>query len=1232
MALSYKNDENSDDRLNPAELNEREQITGTRAGEDTSQKNTTVASSNTPASIDQSAEDIRDQEENSYYNQSSNPTATAGKSRLKGAGRFLKRKSILTTVIALFIGGFGGFMVLFSPSLAVVHMKEVLMDDLNDQVTAMDVRGSSVFRSKFKSLGKPLSSCKLIKVRCGLKGMTDRQIRNFRNAGIDVETIGDKKFGKTGIKSLTFTDDSGKKIRVASPADFNKFSIDRSIRAQLRRAYNPRFMSLSDSVMGKIRMLGSFKFSKHDRLGDDPKQFDENMKRAIDGDYDVSIDSERATSGEDATEEEKQRNAAANAELEKQTELLKGSTGFSGVLKGFGKGIGVTGTIDSACTLRSLSMGVEAGAKVIRAKQLAEFSMVFMVFADSVKAGTATVEQSDYINSKLSAIDNQATVVNETSPVVNGKAQAVDNPNYGKNAYDSAGMRTAMYNDAPSLSASDQQFMTGGAMVGTLAVVNNQITKLLGGRDSARKKCKIVQNAAVRIGSTIGGILLGIGSGGASLAISIGASLAFAAAAPILAGYLKDMIAGKVVSSKTDSVDAGNAIFVGSASILGAAATARGLKPLSSPEIKSYLTATNNVKNEYIAADTEAAKKTPFDVMNRYSFLGSLARSLNPSATHLRSNTSLALSQLPALFATAFRSSSDTAHAVGDFNPERFTKCNDEAYEYLRIDADVFCNVRYGLSAKEMAMDPEDVMQALYDRNDIDEEGQPVSDSEYSDWLTECTQRVSGWGEPEEDEENQGLGEQCVGQLPKYKDVKYSWFRVYTVDQSIIEGMDNGPTDEVVDSTAAATSVSVASYNIRNIHQGDGETLASESGRYSRIATIIKSKGIDGNGIDIVGMQEVEGREEYNYFSGKLSGTYGIYPSNLPASVSQATIQSRMIIYRKDKFELVKEEGIDFRRQGVAAKAPVVWLKNKETQQVFIVINTHNPSNAWSGRAAVERADAADAYASKIKALKETNLPIIFTGDFNEGYGVRRSGNTTLNGDWRNLFYCKAINAGLVISAEDRGKKIDCVRRGAGGVDYIYTSPEVTVDSYERIEKPASATDHPVPYAVLSTKGSDSASEAGGWVGDESKQGFQWPAKSGRVSNCWRLPIDRQDGHAGIDISVPIGTPVYAAKEGTVVMSGYGGDAGNVIMLKHSSNLWSNYQHNGKLLVSVGDTVKKGQVIARSGNTGYTTGPHIHFGITDEQTLSSRKTLYASLKPTIFLPPRPAGIGGITCL
>lgn len=85
--------------------------------------------------------------------------------------------------------------------------------------------------------------------------------------------------------------------------------------------------------------------------------------------------------------------------------------------------------------------------------------------------------------------------------------------------------------------------------------------------------------------------------------------------------------------------------------------------------------------------------------------------------------------------------------------------------------------------------------------------------------------------------------------------------------------------------------------------------------------------------------------------------------------------------------------------------------------------------------------------------------------------------------------------------------------------------------------------------------------------------------------------------HKGTDFAASTGTPVYAAMDGTVTISKYSSSAGNYISIDHGNGLVTLYMHNSVLYVSSGTKVSKGQNIALSGNTGSSSGPHLHFQV-----------------------------------
>ena len=113
---------------------------------------------------------------------------------------------------------------------------------------------------------------------------------------------------------------------------------------------------------------------------------------------------------------------------------------------------------------------------------------------------------------------------------------------------------------------------------------------------------------------------------------------------------------------------------------------------------------------------------------------------------------------------------------------------------------------------------------------------------------------------------------------------------------------------------------------------------------------------------------------------------------------------------------------------------------------------------------------------------------------------------------------------------------------------------------------------------------------------------FIWPCpSSSRITSGFGGRSSPTEGassnHKGIDIGASSGSDIVAAADGTVTISTYSYSAGNYIMINHGGGVSTVYMHCSKLLVSVGETVRKGQVIAKVGSTGYSTGPHLHFGV-----------------------------------
>ena len=105
-----------------------------------------------------------------------------------------------------------------------------------------------------------------------------------------------------------------------------------------------------------------------------------------------------------------------------------------------------------------------------------------------------------------------------------------------------------------------------------------------------------------------------------------------------------------------------------------------------------------------------------------------------------------------------------------------------------------------------------------------------------------------------------------------------------------------------------------------------------------------------------------------------------------------------------------------------------------------------------------------------------------------------------------------------------------------------------------------------------------------------------WPA-AGYVSSPYGLRFGGTEFHQGIDIAAEMGTPIVATADGVVTAAGWNGGYGNMVDIDHGSGIVTRYGHASAVAVSVGQQVRRGEVIAYVGSTGRSTGPHVHYEV-----------------------------------
>lgn len=150
---------------------------------------------------------------------------------------------------------------------------------------------------------------------------------------------------------------------------------------------------------------------------------------------------------------------------------------------------------------------------------------------------------------------------------------------------------------------------------------------------------------------------------------------------------------------------------------------------------------------------------------------------------------------------------------------------------------------------------------------------------------------------------------------------------------------------------------------------------------------------------------------------------------------------------------------------------------------------------------------------------------------------------------------------------------------------------QAEVDKYAQAEAEAEAI---IAAAEQNASSSSTSSYTGGI--------FTWPVPgynqiTSYFGNRTAPTAGASSYHKGIDIACDTGASVVAAASGTVIVATYNYAEGNYICIDHGGGVVTVYMHNSSLLVSVGETVSAGQQIAAAGSTGYSTGPHCHFGV-----------------------------------
>lgn len=166
--------------------------------------------------------------------------------------------------------------------------------------------------------------------------------------------------------------------------------------------------------------------------------------------------------------------------------------------------------------------------------------------------------------------------------------------------------------------------------------------------------------------------------------------------------------------------------------------------------------------------------------------------------------------------------------------------------------------------------------------------------------------------------------------------------------------------------------------------------------------------------------------------------------------------------------------------------------------------------------------------------------------------------------------------------------------RAAGGTAVGATA----VGATPAVEVPSTATPAPSPSASATAPVPVARADAA-----RPPIVLQWPLEDRRfITRGLTQPSAYSDAHPGVDFAVPVGTVIRAAGPGVVVEVGENAEYGRFIRLSHADGYETLYAHNSEVSAARGATVAAGDAIARSGNTGRSTAPHLHFEVRHRET------------------------------
>ena len=513
-----------------------------------------------------------------------------------------------------------------------------------------------------------------------------------------------------------------------------------------------------DSVLGKWKFSkGAQKFPAPDDSNDDPnnQRPDENNQ---DKTFNQEADTVHVNPGTGARD--------PNNPLSSRSEEIIGdvdSRGTKAREQIANKGGAVGNIVQGICTAYQLGHLAETAVKAYHAYQLVRFGLLFFQAADQIKYGKGDQDRVTYLSNNLTYFENNKIA-----------ADGKKNEKFNLSATDAEGYQIALDKDSNGLKAFSQKFLLGGSIGQKIAkftgAFEDGFDKIPGTSQVGDNKREKMKNACRSASSDTGAILtacIGLMGAGTATTGPIGLSIGAASCActaegivtskiplwdkvpaiirttlPVLGScesvkeaskkamdgliaiaksrwvreWVMDVLSEIHVDDNTKGVDAGNAIAAGAGLMLSTAATGYGLQPSSSAnnhsDVAEYIAYTEPLEQTYIALEKDDARQDPLNIDNKYSLVGTLARSLKTDNLEAAQSSAFGLfSTLGSLFNNSFNilTGTQTVDALysqpstlSDTKSKRLKSCTDNDLESIGATGDTFCSIVAITSKQEL--------------------------------------------------------------------------------------------------------------------------------------------------------------------------------------------------------------------------------------------------------------------------------------------------------------------------------------------------------------------------------------------------------------------------------------------------------------------------------------------------------------------------------------------------